>query len=69
MAIEAKAGSPTRPKISRGARSFLEAYRPACFAVVNGGLREETTIADVAVRFCRPWELDEVLGELGDVTG
>ncbi len=65
VAIEVKAAALTRPTISRGTHSFLEAYQPACLGVVNASLRLDTVEDGVPVRFVRPWELDLVLGELG----
>ena len=53
-----------RPMVSRGAHSFLEAYRPACLGVVNASLRLDTVEEGVTIRFVRPWEIDLVLGEL-----
>ena len=41
VAIEVKAAEIVRPTVSRGAHSFLEAYRPACLGVVNASLRLE----------------------------
>jgi hypothetical protein len=64
VAIEVKAADLTRPTVSRGAHSFLEAYRPACLGVVNASLRLDTVEDGVPVRFVRPWEIDLVLGEL-----
>ena len=64
VAIEVKAAELLRPTISRGAHSFLEAYRPACLGVVSASLRLDTVEDGVPVRFVRPWELDLVLGEL-----
>jgi predicted AAA+ superfamily ATPase len=64
VAIEVKAAELTRPMVSRGTHSFLEAYRPACLGVVNASLRLDTVEDGVTVRFVRPWELDLVLGAL-----
>lgn len=64
VAIEVKAAEITRPTVSRGTHSFLEAYRPACLGVVNASLRLDTVEKGVTVRFVRPWEIDLVLGEL-----
>lgn len=64
VAIEVKAAGLVRPAVSRGAHSFLEAYKPACLGVVNASLRLDTVEEGVTVRFVRPWEIDLVLGEL-----
>jgi len=67
VAIEVKAGSPRRPTLSRAARSFLRAYRPDCFGVINASLRLDTDEEGVPIRFRRPWELSELLAVLDDV--
>ncbi|MEE8524841.1 MAG: DUF4143 domain-containing protein, partial [Thermoanaerobaculia bacterium] len=60
-AIVVHAGELRRPIVSRAARSFLAAYRPACLGIVNGSLRLDLEVDGVKVRFRRPWELAEVL--------
>lgn len=64
VAIEVKAAALSRPTVSRGTHSFLEAYRPASLGVVNASLRLDTIEDGVPVRFVRPWELGLVLGDL-----
>ncbi len=64
VAVEVKAGELARPRISRAARSFAAAYRPACLAVVNASLRLDTEVEGVPVRFLRPWELELILAAL-----
>ena len=64
VAIEVKASALRRPKISRSARSFLDAYSPDLFGIVNAGLRLETEENGVPIHFCRPWELDVLLAGL-----
>ena len=64
LAIEVKAGQLQRPTLSRAARSFIDAYSPACFGVVNASLRRDIEVGGVNVRFRRPWELDELIGLL-----
>lgn len=61
MGIEAKAGALQAPAVSRSARSFIDAYRPKVFAVINAALRYDTNIDGVPVWFRRPWEIPEVL--------
>ncbi len=63
LAIEVKAGELRRPTLSRAARSFIAAYRPACFGLVNAALRHDTEVDGVRVCFRRPWELDELIEE------
>jgi len=57
LAVEVKAGSMSRPRLSRAARSFIEAYRPELLAVVNGSLQLDTEVDGVPVAYVRPWEL------------
>jgi predicted AAA+ superfamily ATPase len=64
VAIEVKAGDLPRPIISRGSRSFLEAYQPACLGVINASLRLDTIEDGVTVRYVRPWEIDLILADL-----
>ena len=66
VAFEVKAGALRQPKLSRSARSFLGAYQPACFAVINRALRHDVEVEGVMVRYCRPWEIAEMLAELGE---
>ncbi len=64
VALEVKAGPLRRPTLSRAARSFLSAYRPACLGVINGSLHLDTSEEGVPVRFRRPWELADILVHL-----
>lgn len=61
IAIEAKAASLNRPKISRSLRSFMKAYGPKQVLVVNTGLQQTETIAGTTVRFLLGHELHEAL--------
>ena len=54
LAVEVKARALRRPTISRGARSFLEAYRPARMVVVHAGGDLETHVAGTDVLFRGP---------------
>ena len=63
LALEVKAGALRRPKLSRSARSFISAYRPDGFCVVNSALSCEDSVDGVPVRYCRPWELTSFLDE------
>jgi uncharacterized protein len=60
LAVEVKAGDP-RGRVTRSARSFIEAYRPSALLVVSMAPRHEMEVLDVPVRFIRPWE---VMGEV-----
>lgn len=65
IGIEAKAGDPRDARPSRSARSFISAYRPHLFAVINRSLRQDASLDGVDVVFCRPWEIPRVLdGEI-----
>lgn len=64
VALEVKGGPLPRPSLSRSARSFLAAYRPACLGVVNRSLHLDATEEGIPVRFRRPWEIGEILGFL-----
>lgn len=64
VAVEAKAGA--RPLLSRAARSFVEAYRPRCLAVVSRARPAEEGLGDTRILFRRPWELGDVLAHLED---
>ncbi len=61
LAIEVKASELQRPTLSRAARSFIAAYRPACFSVINASLRHDLEVDGISVRFRRPWELGELI--------
>ena len=50
IAIEAKAGD-TRGKLSRSARSVIEAYAPRQLLVVHTGAREESRLGETTIRF------------------
>jgi len=61
IAIEAKSKALAAPGLSRSAHSFIDAYSPAVFAVVNSTLHHDTDIHGAPVRFRRPWEIRELL--------
>ncbi len=60
--IEVKLGALNEPRLSRGARAFIEAYRPTRFLLVNDGLSQVVDVDGVPVHFCRPWDLPHLLG-------
>ncbi len=63
LAVEAKATALTGPKLSRSARSFIEAYEPREFWVVNRGYAGEergAVAARTTVRWCTPDHLATV---------
>lgn len=61
IAIEVKAASLKKPKISRSLRSFMDAYGPDQVPVVNTGLQQTGTIAGPPVRFLLGHELSEAI--------
>jgi predicted AAA+ superfamily ATPase len=54
--FEAKASQMNRPNISRSARSFIEAYSPEVFFVVNLKLCAETVMDKTVVKWVTPVE-------------
>lgn len=60
LAFEVKAGD-ARGRISRSARSFIDAYAPGRLVVVNRSVYPEQTIGTTAVQFLRAWELHTVV--------
>ncbi len=59
LAIEVKATDLRRPRLTRSARSFIDAYAPARFVVVNLGYLGEDRVADTAVQWVGPEWLAE----------
>lgn len=57
IAVEVKAGALRRAKLSRSARSFLQAYSPKTFLLVNTALEHEAEVEGVPVRWILPWQL------------
>jgi len=54
LGVEVKAGRLGRPKLTRASRSFIEAYGPASFLVVNTGLHHEEKLGKTHVRWITP---------------
>ena len=52
--VEVKATPLHRPALSRSARSFIDAYRPGQFVVVNLALEHEETLGATRVRWVGP---------------
>jgi uncharacterized protein len=61
LGVEIKAASLHRPTFPRAARSFLDAYRPHTFLLVNTGLAHRETIGETEVRWIGPEMLAETL--------
>ena len=51
VGMEVKAAKMTRPKLGRGARSFLQAYQPDLFIVANLELNHSTMVEDCVVEW------------------
>ncbi len=64
IGIEVKAGRLGRRTIPRAARSFIEAYRPACFFMVNGDIRGSERLGATEVRWIAPWHLPQTIRTL-----
>jgi predicted AAA+ superfamily ATPase len=62
--FEAKAGRMDRPKISRSARSFIEAYSPETFFVINSTLSAEAVIDKTAMRWLKPLEFADLIHKM-----
>ena len=60
LAFEVKAGD-ARGRVSRSARSFIDAYAPQRLVVVSPVVYPEQTIATTTVQFLRAWELHAVV--------
>jgi uncharacterized protein len=63
-ALEVKFSSITRPKLSRSAWSFVSAYKPEKFAVLNMSLAQTVQIRDIIVEFITPNSLQEWLADI-----
>ena len=54
-ALEVKSADLERPKLSRSARSFIDAYQPERFVVLNRSLEAHLTIDNHQIDFQTPW--------------
>jgi predicted AAA+ superfamily ATPase len=54
VAIEVKASEMKRPRLSRSARSFMEAYSPSRLIVVNLGMTHEQEEKETRIQWVRP---------------
>ncbi len=54
VGVECKAAALTRPELTRSARSFIQAYQPARFVVVNLGLTHDAVVEGVPVQWRTP---------------
>ena len=63
--FEAKAGRMDRPKLSRSAWSFIEAYSPETFFVINLNLCTETLINSTKIKWVTPLEFMDLIHKTG----
>lgn len=61
IGVEVKCAKLSQPKISRGARSFIEAYQPSHFFVVNQGYEGKSQIDSTTVFHCRPEFIETIV--------
>lgn len=69
VGVEVKAAALRRPTLPRASRSFVEAYRPAAFFLVNTGLEHEDEVSGAPVRWIRPWRLAAEVGRIFEPRG
>lgn len=62
--LEIKTGPLRQPKISRSSRSFIDAYAPERFALLNKDLTWQDQLGKTHVSFIRAGELAEWLAEV-----
>ena len=65
-AFEVQSASMTQPRLTRSAWSFLEAYKPKSFTVVNMALEAELQVEGIKVRFITSYELPSRLSAIFD---
>jgi hypothetical protein len=63
IGVEVKAQELTRPLLPRASRSFIEAYDPKDFLMVNLALEREERVAETRVRFVTPAGMGQALAE------
>jgi len=69
LAIEVKAGPLSRARLTRGCRSFLEAYEPGELWVLNDALEAEDKVGKTRVRFVPLHRLPEAMVAWRDGNG
>ena len=63
--FEAKAGRMDKPKLSRSARSFIEAYSPESFFVVNINLRDKIVLDKTVIKWVTPLDIVDLIRSVG----
>jgi len=61
--VEVKASRLQRPSLPRAARSFIDAYRPGRFFVVNTGLAHQERLGSTAVHWIAPSSLADSVSQ------
>jgi len=61
LGLEVKAQAMSRPRLPRSSRSFIQAYEPAQFLVVNTGLEHEEVLGRTQVLWIRPFQIAELV--------
>jgi len=61
MALEVKSADLDQPRLGRSARSFIDAYRPEKFAVLNRSLEATVSMDNCQVDFLTPYHLATAL--------
>ncbi|HBZ57208.1 MAG TPA: hypothetical protein DEO88_17540 [Syntrophobacteraceae bacterium] len=64
MAMETKAAALDRPRLSRSARSFIAAYKPEKFMVLNRSLEATLTLDDFSIDFLTPYGMIQEMNQL-----
>ncbi|MCP4600033.1 MAG: ATP-binding protein [Proteobacteria bacterium] len=57
VGIEVKAQRLSKPRLSRASRSFIDAYRPSCFVVVNRALEHMEELGETTLKWTTPPKL------------
>jgi hypothetical protein len=65
VGVEVKARALGRPRLERSSRSFLQAYEPLRFVVLNLGFEHRETVDGVDVRWTTPEHLATTVSEPG----
>jgi uncharacterized protein len=64
VGVEVKAARLGRPGLTRSARSFVEAYAPMAFLVVNRGVQGEQDLRGTGPRWIPPQDVAAAIGAL-----
>ncbi len=67
VGVEVKCATLSQGKISRSSRSFIEAYEPDCFFVINRGFEGETMLGNTRVVHLLPESLLDIVSVIDEV--